>query len=287
MKTTLYYFSATGNSLKLARDLAAQLGACQLVAIADALARGATTSASERVGLVFPVYAWGLPRMVEEFVGRLEAPAARYTFALASCVRIPGRTLQDLGDRLEARGLRLGAGYVVRGGRSSLMRLNALDRLMIRLERSRPPPPLPEERLDDILNDIRALRVRRPETSSWLASLIGGLLHGPALKTFKTMDSKFEVGDGCTGCGTCVEVCPRANVRLAGSRPVFAHDCELCHACIQWCPRFALRHPNFDPVPRQYRNAAVRLPDLVRSTRGDGGAATDRLVAGYSSTRQP
>ncbi len=280
MKTTLYYFSATGNSLKLARDLAAQLGTCDLVAIADAMARGATTSPSERIGLVFHVFAWGLPRMVEEFVGRLQAPAARYTFALASCVRIPGRTLKDLADALEARGLRLDAGYVVRGGRSSLMRLNALDRLMIRLERHRPPPPLPEERLDAILDDVRALRVRRPETSSWLTSLVGGLLHGPALKTFTAIDSKFEVGDGCAGCGTCVEVCPRANVRLGGSRPVFGHDCELCHACIQWCPRFAIRHPNFDPEPRQYRNAAVRLSDMARSKRGAGGAAADRLVAG-------
>lgn len=52
---------------------------------------------------------------------------------------------------------------------------------------------------------------------------------------------------------------------IANGHPTFAHDCELCHACIQWCPQFAVRHPGFDTNPRQYRNPAVRLADMLRA----------------------
>lgn len=265
MKTTLYYFSATGNSLKLARDVAASLGDCELVSIATAMDADTITSSSERIGFVFPVFAWGLPRMVSDFVDRVVLPGARYVFAISTCVAIPGNTLGELGKRLRNKGLRLHAGFAVGAGRSSLMKLNRLDDIIIRLDGGRKKIRPADERLAEMVDAIRALEVVRPETSSWAANVFGSLLHGPALKSFKTSDAKFTISDACKGCGNCAKVCPRANIRLAEGRPSFNHDCELCHACIQWCPQFAIRHPGFDANPRQYRNSAIRLADMLRA----------------------
>lgn len=130
---------------------------------------------------------------------------------------------------------------------------------------NRPHKPMRpgEERLGEIVETVAALKVHAPETSALLANAFGSMLHGPAMKSFKGMDARFVVRDACKGCGTCVKVCPRDNVRLENGRPAFTHNCELCHACIQWCPQFAIRHPGFDTNPRQYRNPAVRISDLV------------------------
>jgi ferredoxin len=267
MKTTIYYFSATGNSLKLAREVAARLGDCALASIATAVSDGdggTLVSASERIGFVFPVFAWGMPRMVSDFVDRIELPNAKYVFAISTCVAIPGNTLGELGTRLRAKGLRLHAGFAVGAGRSSLMKMNRLDKIIIRLNGGRKKPIPGEARMGEMVEAIQALKVVRPEKSSWAANVFGSLLHGPALKAFKSSDAQFAVTDACTGCGTCAKVCPRTNIHLADGRPTFAHDCELCHACIQWCPQFAVRHPGFDANPRQYRNPAVRLADMLR-----------------------
>lgn len=263
MKTTLFYFSATGNSLQLARDVAANLGNCELVSIATAMADGTCASSSERIGFVFPVFAWGLPRMVQDFVARVELPHAKYLFAISTCVAIPGNTLGELAARLKAKGLRLHAGFAVGAARSSLMKLNRLDQIIIRLNGHREKPRRGEDRLSEMVDHIRASRVLPPEKSGWAANIFGSMLHGPALKAFKTSDAQFVVSETCKGCGNCAKLCPRGNIRLTDGRPAFTHNCELCHACIQWCPQFAIRHPGFDTNPRQYRNPAVRISDLV------------------------
>jgi flavodoxin len=70
MATTLFYFTGTGNTLQIAKDLAAQLPDARLAAIAKADPRiGADTDA---VGILFPVYGWGMPKIVGEFIDRME-----------------------------------------------------------------------------------------------------------------------------------------------------------------------------------------------------------------------
>ena len=52
MKTTIYYFSGTGNSLKIARDIAEKLEECELVPIAKVWQQDQLASTSEKVGFI-------------------------------------------------------------------------------------------------------------------------------------------------------------------------------------------------------------------------------------------
>jgi ferredoxin len=227
MSTTLYYFSATGNSLKFARDIAAELGDCRLVSIASALSGQLVPPVSECVGFVFPVFAWGLPRIVGDFLNQLSLQGTTYVFAIATCVAIPGNTLKEFEQRLHSRGARLHAGFAVKAQRSSLMKLNGFDRVIMALDRQRKRIRTGETRLREITETVKRREQHAAETSSWPANLFGSLLHAPALNTFKSVDSSFVVQDSCKGCGTCVKVCPRANIKLAGKRPAFEHNCEF------------------------------------------------------------
>jgi len=71
MRRTIFYFSATGNSLEIARKIAKELGDCAIKPMA-AQAPGETAGGlGEYVGFIFPVFYNGLPRLVKRFVERL------------------------------------------------------------------------------------------------------------------------------------------------------------------------------------------------------------------------
>jgi ferredoxin len=263
MKTTIFYFSATGNSLSLTRSLANELGNCEIVSIAKAIRNETIEVTTPKIGLVFPVFAWGLPRIVTEFVNKLTFKEKPYIFAITTCVAIPGNTLKELQKLLWHKGADLNAGFVVRAGRSSLMKLNSLDKIIIRIDRQRKKLKNGEARLTELVTVIKNLELHRPETSSWSANLFGSMFHNLALRSFKSIDSTFVIKDSCTGCGNCSRLCPRSNIVIENNLPTFLHNCELCHACIQWCPNFAIQHPNFDATLKQYHNPAIQMKDLI------------------------
>jgi ferredoxin/flavodoxin len=263
METTIFYFSATGNSLSLTRSLANELGNCEIVPIAKAIRNDMIEVITPKVGFVFPVYAWGMPRIVEEFIRKINISKESYVFAIVTCVAIPGNTQKDLRKLLKTKGIHLQTGFITKAGRSSLMKLNALDKAIMLLDTRRSKIKYFDERLPEIAKSIRTMIKKSPETSNWAANVFGSFFHKMGISAFKTMDMKFTVNDDCSQCGTCVKVCPRNNIDLLANGPVFKHNCELCHACIQWCPNFAIRHSNFDDAPRQYRNPAIRMKDLI------------------------
>lgn len=263
METTIFYFSATGNSLSLTRNLASELGNCEIAPIAKAVNNEVIKITTPCVGIIFPVFAWGMPRIVEEFVSKLSFSGKPYIFAVATCVAIQGNTLKDLKKALRLKGADLNAGFAVKAGRSSLMQLNSLDNIIIKLDRQRKHIKTAEDRMPEMVGKIKKLVKHKPETSSWTANIFGSLFHGLALKTFKNIDSTFIVEDSCKGCGNCAKLCPRSNVVIENGRPTFKHNCELCHACIQWCSNFAIKHPNFDNTLKQYHNPTIRINDLI------------------------
>lgn len=70
----IFYFSATGNSKYVASRLANALDS-EMISVADCLKSGRLSfeiQTDERVGFVFPTYAWGLPSVAREFMQRME-----------------------------------------------------------------------------------------------------------------------------------------------------------------------------------------------------------------------
>ena len=68
----VYYFSGTGNSRYAARRIGALTGEeVRFLPSLDPYAEDLEKGKDKTVGFVFPVYAWGVPPIVMDFIKRL------------------------------------------------------------------------------------------------------------------------------------------------------------------------------------------------------------------------
>jgi flavodoxin len=65
MENIVFYFSGTGNSLKVAKTVSKGLGNGEIVSMARPFD---LTKKYNSIGFVYPTYFWGLPKKVIEFI---------------------------------------------------------------------------------------------------------------------------------------------------------------------------------------------------------------------------
>ncbi len=265
MKTILYYFTGTGNSLSVAEGLCRVLGDCELVPIASVGDHPARISPeAERVGIVTPVYFFGLPSLVAVFAGRLDLSRAQYVFAVATMGGSGGsaalRQLDGILRRSGGRGL--DAGFMVKmPGNYILMYESPQGKKQEELLRDA------DRRVREIAEKVnRGDRAKLPR--SLTASLVHGVMYPRFLRGVHDADRKFTVDDRCTSCGICAGVCPVGNIQIGEGRPSWLHRCEQCMACIHLCPTQAIQAGPKTGTRARYRNPAVQLEALLGRRRG-------------------
>jgi len=71
MSTEIYYFSGTGNSLYVAKELQKRISETKLIPIVSLLNIDVIKTNAETVGFVFPVHALTIPIAVKRFIKKL------------------------------------------------------------------------------------------------------------------------------------------------------------------------------------------------------------------------
>jgi len=266
MKTIIYYFTGTGNSLAAAKKIAAGLGDCELVPIASlANTKGDITPQADRVGIVHPVYFVGLPSIVASFAGRLDLSHSQYTFSVATQGDSGGssaaRQLDGILRKRQNHGL--DAGFVVNMPGNYILKYS-------------PPEGVKREQIltkaDKKLTDI-AERIGRCEHRlpyNPVMQLVHALSYNRIISRVHDKDQYFSAGNECTACGTCAAICPVGNIEIVDGKPVWKHHCEQCAGCIHLCPVKAIQGgPQMATRPR-YKNPVVSIKEF-KAQKGKGG----------------
>lgn len=265
MKTILYYFTGTGNSLAASKRLSRRLGDCDIIPIASFGETAVTvTPVADRVGIVCPLYFAGLPSIVAGFAGRLDLSRAGYAFALitmgggggSAAIRQLDRVLRGVpgGKGLEAGfAVRMPGNYILMYSPPGGTGVGAI------LEKA-------DRRLDEIAETILAGSREMPSWSP-LTGIIQRLWYPRFIAGVNDADRRFSVDDRCTSCGTCAEVCPVGNIKLDNGRPVWLHHCEQCMACIHTCPPGAIQAGEKTEKRTRYRHPGVGVDELKAQHR--------------------
>lgn len=228
----IYYFSGTGNSKWIAEEIAKGLDD-KAVDMTKCDSEGecgddCSISSGERIGLVFPVYAWGPPEIVSDFAGRLKADG-KYTFAVCTCSSEAGNTIKILSKF-----------FPVKGAWSVAMPANYVPSPLDDEETIRKKITEAREKIPEICSAVKEKRtvtdVCRGSGTFFKSSFgFGGF------NKFARGTGVFSVTDDCTGCGMCADVCHMDIIRMDGDRPEWKYaKCSQCMACINVCPVTAI-----------------------------------------------
>ena len=239
----IFYFSGTGNSEYVAKQLAARLGD-RLVKMGDAVAHADydyTLSEGERVGWVFPVYSWGPAPIAVEFASKVVLHGYgcnTYSYMVATCGDEVGEAVAMW--RKALRGIECQAAFSVQMPNNYIL-LPGFDVDSKSVENAkRDAAP---KRIDEIMAAVKSGSCVCDVMVGSMPRLKSRLVY-PLFRRFYMSDKGFKVDRGkCTHCGLCSKVCPVGNVKMSeDATPQWDGRCEMCLSCIHRCPARAIEY---------------------------------------------
>lgn len=254
-KIVIYYFSATGNSLKAASVIASRYKKSELIKINRQHVTKHPDSTT--VGFVFPVYMGGIPDLVYNFLDNFPYQKDRYYFSVATFYTYKGHTLSVANKILNDKGFRLNYGnYIPTVG-------NCLKEYEVK-EHKRPSilkqaNIITEKIADDIMNKTEKQLSKYCNVSKKLHKGMFNIF-------FKDTHKKFTLEDNCIGCGVCSKVCPVDNIRIKNNKPQWGAACESCHACVHWCPKNAINLGK-SKGRLQYHNPDIKITGFLKKAK--------------------
>lgn len=250
-KNVIFCFSGSGNCLDIAKTIAGELGDTDIVMMRSEPAVKDVRDA-RRVGFVFPCYGGGLPGDVEKYVSQLQISPNAYTFGVCSCAAYLGTGLYKVDEIIHLdywAKITHQCSCIWLFPHGLMMPMLPADKAQSRAEK------LAKAVAGEILSARR--RDRRPpnnplnvvESNMW-----------PTLSAQK--GAKMRANASCIGCGQCVTLCPKGNIRLENGKAVIGGNCIQCLSCLQYCPQKAIDLGGLSVKRERYHNPNVKASEL-------------------------
>lgn len=252
-KRIVFYFTATGNSLFIAKQLSDSP-----LSIPQELKKTDLTYEANEIGFVFPDYAAAVPVIVREFVEKARFKAS-YIFSVITFGNASVNVAEWWNDWAKAKGLH--NNYI----NTILMVDNYLPVFdmneQIKIDKKT------DENMAGIIGDISGHKdFIAPSEMGWFTK---EMLQGMQDMHFSQMSEQLIKldADKCIQCTTCTEVCPRGNFSLASGVLQISGKCEFCLACVQNCPQHALSLERERNKEARYRHPDISLNEIKRANR--------------------
>lgn len=233
------YFSGTGNTEFVAKQLAAKLGDESLNLLERIRNKDYSMIFSETPWIICaPVYVCEMPRFLRDYLKSAKLIGSKevyFMFTSGGYMGCSGELAKSLSKKI---------GLTYKGCSEFIMASNYIIYKRYVMSNSKEI----QERIHNVKNQINRVASEIKKRHSlktrhvFLAEKISVIPVNPIWSKYKMTADKFYATDQCVGCGKCGKVCPLNNISLVDKRPVWGKSCSHCMACICKCPKEAIEY---------------------------------------------
>lgn len=252
----IFYFTGTGNSLWVAKEIKNQFPEAKI----ESIIPGKSYSTSDsKVGFIFPCYCLTVPKHIRNFIKEVSFTNSNvYTFAITTHNGVPGRTLNVFDKLLKSKKLKLNYGAeILMPGNSVIIKdyTNSKEEVNNRLTNA-----------PNSLKKIIASIGSKEETSKYYSIPLWKILKTSfeefILNNFY-MPKPFWADNKCNSCKTCVKVCPSKSISINANKPEWGKGCLACLACYHWCPKQAIQLKKYTFDRPRLHNPNIKLNEIL------------------------
>jgi Fe-S-cluster-containing hydrogenase component 2/flavodoxin len=252
----IFYFSGTGNSLYVAQKLY-ENEESKLVNIAEAIREkhfNYEVKEGEKIGFVFPVYFYGLPTVVAEFLDLLsiEHNSKPFIYTVITCAGSIGNADKTLQKLLDKKNLNLNSSFTVTmpNNYNIMSDLPDVQKQMIVLQNA-------ENEIEEIIEALNN-KTEGNFAKHGYFSLFTPIVY-PIYGIYRKTQ-KFYATPDCHNCRLCEQMCPSEVIQIKNGKPEWVEEkCSHCSGCINRCPVHAIQYGNSTIKRRRYVNPNVKF----------------------------
>ena len=253
----VFYFTATGNSLYIAKQIEENP-----ISIPKLMRQKKREFADSRIGIVSPVYSHEMPPMVKEFL-KQSVFHTDYFFIILTYGSQHGGAAELAKAYCEECGISVQYSNVV------LMADNWLPAFDVEAENQLYKQV--SKQMTKILEDLLSRREMCGSVTQADREDHRRSLERKAQRPKDAWQHLIHVTKACIGCGICEKVCPADSILVVNGKAVhFLAHCQPCFACVHACPQKAigLTVPEKNPRAR-YRNEHIMLREIIAANSGN------------------
>ena len=257
------YFSATGNTEFIAKELAKRLDDECVNLLARFQSQDHSTLHSEKPFIICaPVYVCEMPRFMAAYLKQQTFSGSRevyFIFTSGGYAGISGVLAKKIVKKKKMiyRGhaeFKMPRNYVVNDHYPMLPKNEVEERIVDSYGK-----------IDQVVETILSKGKLKARHVFLFETLIT-LPFNPIWCKRKMKADDFHVTDSCVGCGKCEKLCPLSNIKLIDKKPVWGKDCTHCMACIGNCPTKAIGYGEnaIDKEPYNFGKYSYVIKDLEK-----------------------
>ena len=252
----IVYFSATGNTRFIARQLAKLLGD-------DALDLGPRMRAGDfsdircekTLVVCSPVHVSGLPKFIADYLRNVSFTGTSEAYGVFTDAGYSGIASRQLAGILRKKGLFF-KGFV--DFKLPGIHITSIANRVIDTDEIEQRIKSASEKLPSVAQTIRRReRFRNKGASTPEVGLTVALM--PALRFIGLRTRSFWTTDQCSSCGLCEKICPVSAITMRSGKPTWSTShCAHCMACIHNCPAEAIEYGEITRGKKRYTFSKYR-----------------------------
>jgi ferredoxin/flavodoxin len=262
MKTIIYYFSGTGNSLAVALGIADKLKEAKVVSILELKNNKKIPAEFNRIGFVYPCFYGHPPKIVLDLVSEIQINMDSKVFIIVTFGGKYTSALFDMKKQLQPLLKNIIQEFSVRLPGNHIVGYSAFPKFLQRIMFKKAPKTVAKI-VNAIEQELPSV-AKEPKKTVFMEKFTKFANNILGVKNVHQRKAQFFTTSSCIHCGTCEKICPVENIKISSSAVNFHDHCEQCMACIQWCPQKAITHPNIPKKRKHYHHPDIKLSDMLK-----------------------